>query len=675
MNHDADPDLLRAWGEGDHEAYATLVARHHGLVRAACLRQAPAEFIDDCVQAVFLVLFRRPSAAAKAPIFSAWLLKVSNNVCHTARRTEVRRQATERVAAQQQSQEDHESPGHSEALAHLDECLQLLPEAQRTAVSLQYLTGRSGSEVASTMGINRPNAYRLAERGLATLRELLVRRRVTLGLSALVGLLGTQAHAAALPASAATVIQLTTGIPSTGATALATGTLKAMTITALTTPLLAAAGLILAIGAATVVISAEPAPESPAAVTAPAAAGFIAYDLATPGAHNPCYDQKGLWPEDVKKTAYYKEAWEPARLLVWTSKKEGNLKPEDVNDLANWQEYPALSGGRYGGARPATAPSDANTDVVFPDSPQNEHGRRTVIQAPLPARHLTIGRNVWLDFWHRPQVTGNLWVDGTWLNPAMNLAGGKNNFVRFSGERFQTKELRVNKQAGAAVEFLGSRIQCEDWLEINSGVMIAGPGCTLAMGNRHQNIIAPKGTLVLMSGATFKTYQEKDFAYDLDVFGKVWAGTPERPLTSDAIFSLNGKSKTKAIHPFGNPGDRSFRLQPTGAIAVCSADPAKARLVFKLDAASKHKLIDLKLAGTLSFDGVLFEDVELGGIQLRDADVRKAWKNVSFGQRNAVKSDELVAYNAGSDLGGVHDEQKTAREQLTEAAEAAAKGK
>jgi len=413
-------------------------------------------------------------------------------------------------------------------------------------------------------------------------------------------------------------------------------------------------------------------------LSAVAAATGATYDSSKPGAHNPRYDQKGLWPEDVKQTAYYKEKWEPARLLVWISKKEGNLKPEDLNDLANWQEYPALAGVGYGDARAATAPPDKNTDVVFPDSPRNEYGRRTVIQAPLPSRHLTIGKHVWYDLWNRPPVVGNLWVDGTWQNPGMNIAGGKNSFVRFRGERFITKTLAVNKQAGASVEFLGSRIQCDDWLELNSGVMIAGPGCTLAMGNRHQNIIAPKGTLVLMSGATFKTHQEKAFAYDLDVFGKVWAGTPERPLTSDAVFSLNGKSKTKAIHPAGNPGDRSFRLQPTGAIAVSSADPAKARLVFKLDAASKHKLIDLKLAGTLSFDGVLFEDVELGGIQLRDADVRKTWKNVSFGERNAGKPDELVAYNAGSDLGRAHDEQKAAGEQLKEvkeAAEAAAKGK
>jgi len=79
----------------------------------------------------------------------------------------------------------------------------------------------------------------------------------------------------------------------------------------------------------------------------------------------------------------------------------------------------------------------------------------------------------------------------------------------------------------------------------------------------------------------------KPFAYDLDVFGKVLAGTPERPLTSDAFFALNGKSKNKQFHPDGNERDRSLKLEPIGSIAVHSSEPTKARLVFKLDAASR----------------------------------------------------------------------------------------
>ena len=71
MQPSNDVDVLRAFADGDREAYAILVARHEALVRAACLRQAPSTEVEDCVQAVFLVLWRRPAAAAKAPVLAA----------------------------------------------------------------------------------------------------------------------------------------------------------------------------------------------------------------------------------------------------------------------------------------------------------------------------------------------------------------------------------------------------------------------------------------------------------------------------------------------------------------------------------------------------------------------------------------------------------------------------
>ena len=274
----ADSELLNSWCQGDQEAYAVLLARHHGLVRSACLRQAPPEAVDDCLQAVFLVLFRRPKAAAKAPSLVAWLLRVSSNVSHNARRAQVRRQVAEQAASAQSARQEADP---SEALSHLDECLLLLPEPQRVAVSLQYLAGYSSNEVAATLGVSRNHAYKLVHRGLAGLRDLLARRQVVVGSTALLGLLGAQAQAAALPVSATTLISITTGTPSAGASALATGVIKTMTIAALS-PFIAAAGLLLAIGTATVALSGEAPP-----VQSPAGAATAAATAPVPGVAQP----------------------------------------------------------------------------------------------------------------------------------------------------------------------------------------------------------------------------------------------------------------------------------------------------------------------------------------------------------------------------------------------------
>lgn len=96
----ADHTLLAAWCAGDQEAFAALVVRHHGFVRAACARQAASGDIDDCVQAVFLVLSRRPAAAAKVPSLAAWLQRVARFVCRHAKRSAERRRRAEHLAGQ-----------------------------------------------------------------------------------------------------------------------------------------------------------------------------------------------------------------------------------------------------------------------------------------------------------------------------------------------------------------------------------------------------------------------------------------------------------------------------------------------------------------------------------------------------------------------------------------------
>jgi hypothetical protein len=354
-----------------------------------------------------------------------------------------------------------------------------------------------------------------------------------------------------------------------------------------------------------------------------------------PSAHNPCFDKKGLWPADVKKTAYYKETWEPARLLVWAGERKGQIGDKQLKDPANWVEFPASEDG-YGEPREAKTPPDGKTDVVFPDVP------RAMRTGGISCRHLTIGSNV--RFGSSPGI-GNVWAYGQVQAAFLHLTfrGDKDTFFRGGGT---AKALRLNKAEGASVELLGS-YRVGDWTEFNTGTFIIGPDATLMAGPRHQNIIAPKGTLVLMDGATYRTVRPKSTDTDLRIWGTVMAGMPDRPLKKDATFALNGKTK----------GGSSLRLTTIGVLAVHSADPKTVRLVFRMrdwpdDSKRPHKKvpIDLFLAGKTDFDGVRFEDMRTGGIRLTGRHVRESWKHVSFGHNSADDPDDLFAY----DIRGVH---------------------
>jgi RNA polymerase sigma-70 factor (ECF subfamily) len=263
-----DHQLLESYRSGDREAFAVLVARHQGVVRAACLRQAPAGDVEDCVQAVFLVLARRPGPASRAPALVAWLLCVSRNVCRRAQRGTGRR----RVAEQQMAQVHAIDTGiRPEALDHLDECLSTLPERQRIAVSMQYLAEYSADEVAKALGVSRDNAYQLVSRGLATLRILLARRGIALSAPALLALLASEGHAATVGGASDTISKALEFdvTPSTTAVNLAAGVTTAMILTAPSTIMMMAASLVLVVGATALVVTAEPAAPSEPPVLAP----------------------------------------------------------------------------------------------------------------------------------------------------------------------------------------------------------------------------------------------------------------------------------------------------------------------------------------------------------------------------------------------------------------------
>lgn len=254
MHDPADPDLLRRFAAGDREAFAVLVARHHGLVDAACRRQAPSGDAEDCVQAAFLILARKPAAALRAPVLEAWLQRVATFVCRTARRSAQRRQQAERAAVQPGPPA---GGGRNEALDHLDDCLLQLPAKQRAALTLHYLAGKPPEEVAQALGTNRNHTYQLISRGLIALRVLLARRGVAVSGTALASLLTSEAQAAAVTAPT-TVVTALTATPTAGAATLAQGAMSAMTIAVLA-PVAAAAGLVLTAGTLTLALAAEPA--------------------------------------------------------------------------------------------------------------------------------------------------------------------------------------------------------------------------------------------------------------------------------------------------------------------------------------------------------------------------------------------------------------------------------
>ncbi len=251
MDAPTDAQLLADWRGGNQEAFGALVTRHLGLVRAACLRQAAPGDADDCVQAVFLVLARRPAAAARAPVLAAWLLRCAWFVGTRSRRAAARRVRLERRAV------PTAEATRPEALDLLDECMNRLPTRQRDALSLHYLAGQEVGEIAVALDTSRDNAYKLLQRGLTALRGLMKRRGVVVDAVVLTALCAGQAQAASATTHAAIVGAITKST-SASASALAKGAGLAMVAGKAATVAAIAAGLTIAVALGAHALSAPP---------------------------------------------------------------------------------------------------------------------------------------------------------------------------------------------------------------------------------------------------------------------------------------------------------------------------------------------------------------------------------------------------------------------------------
>ncbi len=381
---------------------------------------------------------------------------------------------------------------------------------------------------------------------------------------------------------------------------------------------------------------------------------------AEPTAITPNFADKTLWPADVEKTAYFKEKWKPARVLVFANTGDlqkgdwRDMRTKDLNVASVWTEN----------GKPATTPPDENTDVIFPSS-KNRYLTGTSEESSLTARHVTVGSNAFVNTWNL-KITGNVWIKGGGylFGQGFTISGNQNTFMRDDGNgdcgMFITNKSDFAKGPKASVEMLGHWGQ-DDEMRVRSGTLILGPDVVYRPGDRGGHRLYPGATMVLMSGARLESFGNKYEDRDWVVGGSLQAGTKERPLTKDATLGLSFKVHGELNLPGSNGDDTGLALNPGGTISVVSASPKTARLVFcwsgrahrfggipeGLDTYAHKEKIKLTLLGKTDFDGVLFRDFRLGGIALADPAASKAWKNVTYGDKNEGPADKLLVKHSG----------------------------
>jgi hypothetical protein len=422
-----------------------------------------------------------------------------------------------------------------------------------------------------------------------------------------------------------------------------------------------------------------------------------------PTAHAPDYADTAVWPMLGGAERFTRQAIPPTRVMVWAKpgahgsieeRKGGMLDP---TDLANWTEN----------GKPATEPPDLDTDLVFPasDKPykvsmRNQYGK--VVGWGAGARNVTVESGA---FFHCGgsslgfRLGGNLWIKrggAFYCHSGLTFAGLGDTFLRQdnpedvevgamssparTGVWRIAQYLTFSKEESGSVEILGP-VTCLDEFRVERGSLIIGRGVSVGAGRRAAPIVRAGAVMALLDGASWYTWSNTVVTRDLEVFGEVCGGLPERPLTANATLGISFKNAGATAAP-GASGKTAFDRVPGlvlrgGTLRSHSTDPAKARLMVRwngvrfiqdlrpppgsaAEAAIRAKdgspeqaymtwfdalphTIDCWVSAQSQIRDVGFDDLRAGGLMLEKADDRSRLTGLTFGPGCAAKGEALFS--------------------------------
>ncbi len=200
LNELSDAALLEEYVQTrDTVFFESLIHKYQGFIAGICETQlyAKEHLIDDAVQTVFLILWRKADTLLKYDSLSGWLYRTGYNVCRTLVRNETRRKLREQhVFNEQEFQTDAMD---EDSRTRLYEALNALQARDRDVLTDHYLRQLSCREMARNMNCSEEATKKRLARARIKLRQVLERRGAVVSMALLMARL--QAEGAMPPAS------------------------------------------------------------------------------------------------------------------------------------------------------------------------------------------------------------------------------------------------------------------------------------------------------------------------------------------------------------------------------------------------------------------------------------------------------------------------------------------
>jgi RNA polymerase sigma-70 factor (ECF subfamily) len=163
--------LVEAVRGGDRDAFGRLYDLYAPMVHGILLARVPFDEVDDLVQDVFLMAFKRIHTLREAGAFGGWLAMIARNRAVDFYR---RKRETEELP-ENLARRSSVAPEAAEALRSI----RTLPDAYRETLVLRLVEGMTGPEIAERTGLTPASVRVNLHRGMKMLREKLGRESAT----------------------------------------------------------------------------------------------------------------------------------------------------------------------------------------------------------------------------------------------------------------------------------------------------------------------------------------------------------------------------------------------------------------------------------------------------------------------------------------------------------------
>ena len=170
-----DAALLAGAADGNEAAFRSLVDRHLPGVLALARRMLRNEAeAEDVAQEALLKLWRSRDALEVGPYgLKPWLRRVVSNLCIDKMRSSQRLTVTDDVPEQAEPAEQLAQLEAQDASSRVEGAIKVLPDRQRTALTLFHYEGLSQIEVGRIMGVSDEAVESLLARARRTLKAAL----------------------------------------------------------------------------------------------------------------------------------------------------------------------------------------------------------------------------------------------------------------------------------------------------------------------------------------------------------------------------------------------------------------------------------------------------------------------------------------------------------------------